>query len=80
MNITMDTPIEELLELWAKYSKEFIKKGERTDEERENIEKVSKILEKKGISSLHIGLIGEDSFTIGYLHKGSRMEKKIAIK
>ncbi len=79
MNISINTPIEELLEMFVKYSHQIWKKISVTDETIITLNKIRNTLDKQGIPFVEIIAIEEESYILGYTHRGSRIERKVQI-
>ncbi len=80
MNITRDAAIEEILELWVRYSKDFIDKKPIANESIKKVNKIREILDIRGVFFLEIDIIEDSSYTVSYSYGGSRVVKKIPIK
>ena len=80
MKITLDTNLDELLELWVNYSQKLIEIGDYDNDEVEELKKLRETLVKKGIEALAIDQIDDANYTIRYTHKGNLLRKKIAVK
>jgi len=79
MNITKDTSLDELLELWVKYSRNLIETGNYGENGFKNIELINQILNESGVSSKSIVQIEKSSYTISYSHRGGLVTRDIPI-
>lgn len=79
MKITIDTNLDELLELWVKHSKKLIECAKNDDNEINKFKILREILVKKGVTSLVIEQIKNISYTVSYSHKGNIIKKVITV-
>jgi hypothetical protein len=79
MKIDMNTPIDELLELWATFSYKLFHKQSTTWEDLEIIKTISKVLDERGIIRLEIFNKEEKRYTLRYYNNGSEFIKEIQI-
>jgi hypothetical protein len=77
INVKIDTPLEELLELWAKYTYKVFYKGSKSKEELQVIRDVSKILDNRGIEKIQLLTMTDSTFTLQYFKHGTEFVKKI---
>lgn len=79
MNIDINTPLDELLELWATFSYKFFHEQSATKEELETLREVSKVLDIKGIVRLEIYNSEERKYTVRYFKYGDEFKKEVQI-
>ncbi len=79
MNININTPLEELLELWTTLSYKFFHKQSATKEELETLKEVSRVLDAKEIVRLEIFNTDEKKYIVSYFKYGDEFKKEIQI-
>lgn len=81
-NIIFDNnmSIDEILELWVKYSFEMFNGGNMVIENVETRQKINALLNNKGITALEIYNISDDKYTLRFIHRGSKKTKVVPIK
>ena len=78
-DIHIDTPIDQLLELWVKYSHEMFKDKEKGMENLKERHQINTLLTKKRVDNISILNMNDKSYTLKYLHQGSSKTKIVAI-
>lgn len=79
MSIDINTPLDELLELWAKFSYKFFHKQSATKEDLEILRTISKVLDIKEIVRLEIFNSEERKYTVRYFNHGDEFKKEVQI-
>lgn len=77
MNIDVNTPLDELLETWAMYSRKLIYTMLDDKEELEEFNKVKLVLKTKGIIKLDIQNVYDNEYVLHYTKQGGIFEKRI---
>jgi len=80
MNVDVNTPIDDLLETWATYSKKLFYTMLTSKEEIEEFNKVKLVLKTKGIVNLEIHNVYEKEYILHYTKQGGLFKKKISIE
>ncbi len=79
MNLTLQDPIEKLLELWLRYSTVNKNQSETKEEVRSNRMEIKNALEKKGVKEVEIFGMENEDFILRYLYKGNKLFKKVCL-
>lgn len=79
LEINVNTPVEELLELWVKHSNEMFKDREKASENLQERLEINTMLYKKGVEDLLILDMSDESYTLTYLYKGGTHTKVVPI-
>ncbi|MBU3111638.1 hypothetical protein [Clostridium lacusfryxellense] len=77
MNIDVNTPLDELLETWAMYSRKLIYTMLDDKEELGDFNKVKLVLKTKGIIKLDIQNVYDNEYVLHYTKQGGIFEKRI---
>ncbi len=77
MNIDVNTPLDELLETWAMYSRKLIYTMLDDKEELDEFNKVKLVLKTKGIIKLDIQNVYDKEYVLHYTKQGGIFEKRI---
>jgi len=77
MNIDVNTPLDELLEVWAKYSQKLIYTMLTEKEELDDFNKIKLALKTKGIMNLEIHNAYEKEYILHYTKQGGLFKKQI---
>lgn len=79
MNIDVNTPADELLESWAKYSQKLISTMLTSKTELDEFNKIKLTLKTKGIMHLEIHNVYDKEFVLHYTKQGGLFEKRITL-
>ena len=79
MNVDVNTPIDDLLETWATYSKKLFYTRLTSKPEIEEFNKVKLVLKTKGIINLEIHNVYETEYILHYTKQGGLFKKTIII-
>ncbi|ABR47906.1 hypothetical protein Amet_1730 [Alkaliphilus metalliredigens QYMF] len=79
MDMNIEITIDELLELWVKYTYRLFNCDERADKEVVERRQINDMLDKKGITSVAIHNMTEETYTLQYSHRSSKIEKEVQI-
>jgi len=80
MNIDVNTPLDELLEIWVMYSQKLIYTMLDDKEELDDFNKVKLVLKTKGIVKLDIQNVYDKEYVLHYTKQGGLFEKRIMLK
>ncbi|MBU3142669.1 hypothetical protein [Clostridium sp. CF012] len=79
MNIDVNTPIDDLLETWATYSKTLFSTMLINKSEIDEFNKVKLVLKTKGITNLEIHNVYEKEYILHYTKQGGLFKKQFII-
>ena len=79
MNIDVNTPIDDLLETWATFSKKLFYTMLTSKGEIDEFNKVKLVLKTKGITNLEIHNVFEKEYILHYTKQGGLFKKQFII-
>lgn len=79
MNVDVNTPTDDLLEIWAKYSQKLFYTMLTSKEELEEFNKIKLVLKTKGITNLEIHNVYDQEYILHYIKQGGQFKKQIIL-
>ncbi len=79
MNVDVNTPIDELLETWATYSKKLFYTMLTSQPEIEEFNKVRLVLKTKGVTNLEIHNVYDHEYILHYTKQGGLFKKHFTL-
>ncbi|APC42252.1 hypothetical protein [Clostridium estertheticum] len=79
MNIDVNSPLDELLEIWAMYSQKLVYTMLTEKAEIDEFNKVKLVLKTKGIIKLEIHNVYDNEYVLNYLKQGGLFTKRIIL-
>ncbi|MCB2294566.1 hypothetical protein LGK95_13735 [Clostridium algoriphilum] len=79
MNIDVNTPLDELLEAWSKYSQKLVYTMLTEKNGLDEFNKIKLVLKTKGIINLDMHNVYDKEYILQYTKQGGRFEKRILL-
>lgn len=76
MNVDVNTPTDDLLEIWAKYSQKLFYTMLTSKAELEEFNKIKLVLKTKGITNLEIHNVYDKEYVLHYIKQGGQFKKQ----
>ena len=79
MNVDVNTPIDDLLEIWATYSQKLFYTMLTSEPEIKEFNKVKLVLKTKGITNLEIHNVYDKEYILHYTKQGGLFKKQFLL-
>lgn len=75
--MSTNTPLQELLGLWVKYTDQVWGNSSVSKETIVELRKINDALDKHGIPSIEVMAMDDTSYTLRFIQRGNKVEKRI---